>query len=246
MVTSGLCPPSLYECESFNELKRDCTRDSVENGEQVDLDLLTLRVLKDLILFLPNKPSLPPTSEVKKLQYCFKPTWVSFQRKISNLGSSMPYTHYQLTNLYIKRKRFSLPTGLIDLELKASLLLEGFACAAPKIIARLKIIPPMKPNLGIFAASSIPVSNHSESVLLSTKKSPKPTPTRLIDGLNYQDLKLVTQKRRKATKEAQIELNPSILKPITKTASKFPEYHWHNGWNPNWFWSYGNLSLRLN
>ena len=192
MVTSGLCPPSLCECESFNELKRDYTRDSAENGEQVDLDLLTLRVLKDLILFLPNKPSLPLTSEVKKLQYCFKPTWVSFQRKRSNLGSSMPYTHYQLINLYIERKRFSLPTGLIDLELKASLLLEGFACAAPKIIARLKIIPPMKPNLGIFAASSILVSNHSEFVLLSTKKSPKPTPTRLIDGLNCQDLKLVT------------------------------------------------------
>ncbi|KAK7858440.1 hypothetical protein CFP56_012228 [Quercus suber] len=217
------CPPSLCVCESFNELKSECTRDSVENGEQVDLDLLTLRVLKDLILFLPNKPSLPLTSEEKKLQYRFKPTWISFQRKRSNLGSSKPHTHCQLPNWNIKRKMFSQPTGIVDLELKASLLLVGFACVAPKIIARLKIISPMKPNLGISVASSIAVSNHFESMLLSAKKSPKPTPPRLIDGHSCQDLKLITHKRRKATKEAQIEPNPFTLKPITKTA--FPEYH---------------------
>ena len=82
-----------------------------------------------------KKPSLPLTSEEKKLQYRFKPTWVSFQRKRPNLGSSKPHTHYQLPNLNNKRKRFSQHTGIADLELKASLLLEGFACAAPKIIA---------------------------------------------------------------------------------------------------------------
>ncbi|KAK9989098.1 hypothetical protein SO802_029337 [Lithocarpus litseifolius] len=106
MVTPGSCPP---ECESFNELKRECTRD-----EQVDLDLLTLRVLKDLILFLTKKPSLPLTSEEKKLQYRFKPTWGSFQRKRSKLGSSKPHTHYQLPNLNVKRKRFSQPTTKED------------------------------------------------------------------------------------------------------------------------------------
>ncbi|KAK9991261.1 hypothetical protein SO802_026246 [Lithocarpus litseifolius] len=192
MVTLGSCPSSLCECESFNELKRECTRDSAENGEQVDLDLLTLRVLKDLILFLPNKPSLPLTLEEKKLQYRFKSTWVSFQRKRSNLGSSKPHTHYQLPNLNVKRKRFLQPTSIAYWELKASLLLEDFACATPKIITRLKIIPPMKPNLGISTTSFIVVSNHSESTLLSTENSPKPTPPRLIDNLNCQDLKLVT------------------------------------------------------
>uniref|UniRef100_A0A7N2N2P5 SMC hinge domain-containing protein n=1 Tax=Quercus lobata TaxID=97700 RepID=A0A7N2N2P5_QUELO len=212
MMTSG----SLFVCESFNELKREYTRD-----EQLDLDLLTLRVLKDLILLLPKGPSLPLTSEEKKLQYRFKPTWGSFQRKRLNLGSSKPHTRYQLPNLNVKRKRFSQPTGIADPELKASLLQEGFACAAPKIITRLKIIPPKKPHLGISAASSIDVPNHSES--------PKPTPPRVIDGLNCQGLKLVTQKRRKATKEEQIEekppkkpkLNPTL--PLSNPSPKLPQ-----------------------
>nr|POE80099.1 structural maintenance of chromosomes protein 4 [Quercus suber] len=212
MVTSG----SLFVCESFNELKRECTRD-----EQVDLDLLTLRVLKDLILFLPKRPSLPLTSEEKKLQHCFKPTWGSFQRKRLNRGSSKPHTHYQLPNLNVKRKRFSQPTGIADPELKASPQPEDFACAAPKIITRLKIIPPKKPHLGISAASSIAVPKHSES--------PKPTPPRVIDGLNCQGLKFVAQKRRKATKEFQIEekppkkpkLNPTL--PLSNPSPKLPQ-----------------------
>ena len=216
IIKTMVTPCSLFECESFNELKRECTRD-----EQVDLDLLTLRVLKDLILFLPKKPSLPLTSEEKKLQYRFKPTWGSFQRKRSNLGSSKPHTHYQLPNLNVKRKRFSQSTGIADPELKASLLPEGFACTAPKIITRLKIIPPKKPHLGISAASSIAVSNHSESL--------KPTPPRVIDGLNCQGLKLVTQKPKKATREDQIEekppkkpkLNPTF--PLSNPSPKLPQ-----------------------
>ncbi|KAK9988847.1 hypothetical protein SO802_029086 [Lithocarpus litseifolius] len=100
-------PSSLCECESFDKLKRECTRD-----EQLDLDLLTLRVLKDLIQFHPENPSLPLTSEEKKLQYRFKPTWGSFQRKRSNVGSSKTHTRYQLPNLNVKRKRFSQPTGI--------------------------------------------------------------------------------------------------------------------------------------
>ncbi|KAL4615047.1 hypothetical protein ACB092_07G096200 [Castanea dentata] len=110
-------PGSLCECDSFNELKRECTKD-----EQLDLDLLTLRVLKDFILFVSKKPSLPLplTSEEKQLQYCFKPTWGSFQRKRSNLASSKPRTHYQLPNLNFKRKRFSQPTGIADPEWKAT------------------------------------------------------------------------------------------------------------------------------
>ena len=212
MVTPG----SLCECETFNELKRECTRD-----EQLDLDLLTLRVLKDLILFHPKKQSLPLTSKEKKLQYRFKPTWGSFQRKRSNLGSSKPHSHYLLPNLNVKRKRFSQPTGIADPEWKASLPPEGFACASPKIITRLKIIPPKKPHLGISAASSIAVPNHSES--------PKPTPPRVVDGLNCQGLKLVTQKRRKAIKEDQIEekapkkprLNPAL--PLSNPSPKLPQ-----------------------
>ncbi|XP_030945059.1 uncharacterized protein LOC115969532 [Quercus lobata] len=212
MVTPG----SLCECESFNELKRECTRDG-----QLDLDLLTLRVLEDLILFHPKKPTLPLTSEEEKLQCRFKPSWNSFQRKRSNLGSSKPRTHYQLPNLNVKRKRFSQPTGIADPEWKASLPPEGFDCASPKIITRLKIIPPKKPHLGISAASSIAVPNHSES--------PKPTPPRVVDGFNCQGLKLVTQKRRKATKEDQIEekppkkpkLNPTL--PLSNPSPKLPQ-----------------------
>ena len=123
MVTPNSCPPSLCECESFNELKGECTRDSAKNGEQVvDLDLLTLRVLKDMILFLINKPSLPLTLEEKKFQYRFKPTWGSFQRQRLNLGYSKPHTHYQLPNLNVKRKRFSQPNSIANSELKVSLL----------------------------------------------------------------------------------------------------------------------------
>ncbi|KAL4615739.1 hypothetical protein ACB092_07G148400 [Castanea dentata] len=112
-------PSSLCEYDSFNELKRECTRD-----EQLDLDLFTLRVLKDFILFLSKKPSLPLplplTSEEKQIQYCFKPTWGSFQRKRSNLASSKPRSHYQLPNLNVKRRRFSQPTGIADPEWKAT------------------------------------------------------------------------------------------------------------------------------
>ena len=76
----------------------------------------------------------------------------------------------------------------MDSELNASPLQEpepkGYT--APKIILRFKIIPPKKPYLGISAASSIAVPNHSKSTLLSTKKYPKPTP-RVINGLNCQD-----------------------------------------------------------
>ena len=76
----------------------------------------------------------------------------------------------------------------MDSKLNASPLqeLEPEGYTAPKIILRFKIIPPKKPHLGISVASSIVVPNHSESTLLSTKKSPKPTP-RVIDGLNCQD-----------------------------------------------------------
>ncbi|KAK7809590.1 hypothetical protein CFP56_018456, partial [Quercus suber] len=208
-------PSSLCACDSFNELKRG-TRD-----KQVDLDLLTLRVLKDFILFLSKKPYLPLTSEEKKLQYRFKPTWGSFQKKGSNLDSSKTCTHYQLPNLNAKRKRFSQPIGIADPERKASLPPKGFACASPKIITRLKIILPKKPHLGISTASSIVVPNHSES--------PKPMPPGVIDGLNCQGLKVVTQKRRKATKEDKIEekppkkpkLNPTLL--LSNPSPKLPQ-----------------------
>ncbi|KAK9984797.1 hypothetical protein SO802_034322 [Lithocarpus litseifolius] len=205
MVTPG----SLFECESFNELKRACTRD-----EQVDLDLLTLRVLKDLILFVPKKLSLPLTSEEKKVQYCFKPTWGSFQRKRSNLGSSKPYTHYQLPNLNVKRKRFSQPTGIADPELKASLLPEGFACAAPKIITRLKIIPPKKPHLGISTASFIAVPNHSESPKPTPLKKPKLNPTL---PLSNPSPKLPQNFQNIIDTMGGTQLVLVIQKPLTKT-----------------------------
>ena len=56
MTSPGSRPPTLYECESFNALKKKYTKDLVENGKQVvDLDLLTLCVLKGLNQFLAKK-----------------------------------------------------------------------------------------------------------------------------------------------------------------------------------------------
>ncbi|KAK9988814.1 hypothetical protein SO802_029053 [Lithocarpus litseifolius] len=193
MVTPG----SLCECDSFNELKRECTRD-----EQVDLDLLTLRVLKNFILFLSKKPSLPLTSEEKKRQYHFKPTWGSFQRKRSNLGSSKPRTHYQLPNLNVKRKRFSQPTGTADPEWKASL---------PKLPQTFQNIieenPPKKPKLN--------------PTLLLSNPSPKLPQTfqNVIDTMGGTQLVLVIQKP--LTKTDLNRHNARLSMPLSQINGSF-------------------------
>ena len=71
--------------------------------------------------------------------------------------------------------------AIAGLKLKASLLQEEpeiEASAAPKIVLRLKIIPPKKPHhLGSSSASPIAIPNYSATVL-SIEKSSLPKPKR--------------------------------------------------------------------
>ncbi|KAK7829858.1 hypothetical protein CFP56_028632 [Quercus suber] len=167
-----------------------------EKGKDA-MDLPSQRVLMKLFLFhcLANTSDQTPLPlplvtenndtplEEKKLQYRFRPTWGARQKR-SNLGSSKPHSNSQLPTLNIKRKRFSQPTATADLELKDSLLQEEpepEASVAPKIVPRLKIIPPKKPHhLGSSSASPIAIPNYSASVLSKEKSSlPKPKRQRI-------------------------------------------------------------------
>nr|POF11723.1 b3 domain-containing protein [Quercus suber] len=158
-----------------------------EKGKDA-MDLPSQRVLMKLFLFhcLANTSDQTPLPlplvtenndtplEEKKLQYRFRPTWGARQKR-SNLGSSKPHSNSQLPTLNIKRKRFSQPTATADLELKDSLLQEEpepEASVAPKIVPRLKIIPPKKPHhLGSSSASPIAIPNYSASLSLADMDS---------------------------------------------------------------------------